>query len=161
MTRSEAKAKEFAPVLGWWAAIDECGVVTVRDPSGQVRATYQGTSSKYPSANVPEGSSATIRLPEGEVLLINGRAKATRRHEHNGHLDLFGRHYEFIHRWRWRTEVRCAGRLVAVLRRRSSLRFTLRVNATRDETDLLATVLCWYAVRPGRDGAVAEAFNGL
>lgn len=160
-SRSEPRAKEFTSAFDWPASIDASGVVTVRDAAGQVRATYQGAASKYPSTNLPEGGTHTIRLPEGDVTLVNGAPKATRRHLHNGHLDLRGRRYEFLHTRRWNTEVRCDAVRVALLHRRSSRKFTVRVNAIRDETDLLATVLCWYAVRPGRSGAIAAAFAGL
>ncbi|WP_456697708.1 hypothetical protein [Aeromicrobium sp. P5_D10] len=159
--RSHAKTREFASPFGWPATIDTAGVVTVFDTAGQVRATYQGGVGKYSGPNLSGGGTHTIRLPEGDVVLNNGAKKATRRHTHNGHLDLHGRHYEFLHTRRWKTEVRCEGVRVALLRRRSSRTFKIRVNAIRDETDLLATVLCWYAVRPGRQGAIASAFDGL
>lgn len=155
------RAHEFTSPFGWPATISTSGVVTVRDTTDRVRATYQGIASKYPAANLPEGGTHTIRLPEGEVTLMNGGTNAIRRHEHNGYLDLHGRHYEFRHTWRWNTEVRCGGVRVAVLHRRFTRTFTMRVNAIRDETDLLATVLCWYAVRPGRPGAIMAVLGGF
>lgn len=160
-SQSAARAKEFTSAFDWPAVIDTAGVVTVRDPAGRVRATYQGSASKYPGAALPEGGIHTIGLPEGGVALFNGAEKATLRREHNGHLDLHGRRYEFLHTWRWNTDVRCDGVRVALLHRRSSNRFTVRFVAIRDETDLLATVLCWYAVRPGRAGAISQALGGL
>lgn len=152
---------EFTSPFGWSATIDVAGAVTVYDTTGRARATYQGTASRYPTASLPEGGTHTVRLPEGDVTLHNGSTNAFQRREHNGHLNLHGRHYEFRHTWRWNTEVRCDGVRVALLRRRFSRTFTIRADATRDETDLLATVLCWYAVRPGREGAIAATLGGL
>ncbi|MFI5428625.1 hypothetical protein [Aeromicrobium sp. UC242_57] len=158
---ADARPRQFTSALGWPAAIDSAGTVTVQDDAGQLRATYQGTAAKHPSAHVPAGGSHIVRLPTGEVELFNGKPKAKRRRDHNGHLDLYGRRYEFLHVRRWNTEVTCDGVRVAVLHRRFSRTFTVRVNAVRDDTDLLATVLCWYAVRPGRAGAISAAFDGL
>ncbi len=160
-SRSDPRAKDFTSAFDWPASIDAAGVVTVCDAAGRVRATYQGTAAKYPEPSLPQGGTHIVRLPEGDVSLDNGAPNATRRSAHNGHLDLHGRRYEFLHTRRWRTEVRCDGVRVAVLRRRTSWKFTVRVNAIRDETDLLATVLCWYAVRPGRRGAISAALDGL
>lgn len=161
MSRATPRATELTSPFGWSATIDVAGVVTLYDSTGRARATYQATASSSPTASLPRGGTHTVRLPEGDVTLHNGTTRATRRRDNDGHLDLHGRRYEFHHTWGWNTEVRCDGVRVALLHRRTSRRFTVRVDATRDETDLLATALCWFAVQPGREGAIAAAFHGL
>lgn len=158
---ANARAKEFDSPFGASAVIDTQGIVTVRDASGMVRATYQGAASKYPDPGLPHLGSHIVVLPEGEVELFNGSKGAFRRREHNGHVELHGRRYEFLHTRRWNTEVRCDGVRIALLRRRSSNSFKVRVNEVRDETDLFATILCWFAVRPGRGGAILELLGGF
>ena len=40
-------------------------------------------------------------------------------------------------------------------------RISVRRSALRDDTVRLAAALCWYAVRPGRAGAVDEALTSF
>jgi hypothetical protein len=161
MSPAAPRAIELTSPFGWSASVDVAGVVTLRDPAGQPRAIYQGTASSSPAAALPRGGTHTVRLPDGDVALHNGATRAARRRDHDGHLDLHGRRYVFHHTWGWNTEVSCDGVRVARLHRRTSRKFTVRTDASRDETDRLAVALCWFAVQPGREGAIAAAFHGL
>jgi hypothetical protein len=161
VSRRAPRPKSFTSTLGWPAEIDAAGVVTIQDPSGRVRASYQGTPSRYPTAALPESGTHLIRLPEGDVELFNGNRPMTRRRDLNGHVVLHGRRYEFVHTWRWNTSLLCDGVRVLELHRRSSNRFSIRHQALRDDIDRLAAALCWYAVRPGRAGAFGEAMSSF
>lgn len=97
---------------------------------------------------------------DGDVVLFNGIKGATRRSSHNGHLLVRGRRYDFLHKRRGRCEVWCDGLLIATLRRRWRA-IILVGSAVRDDTDLLAAVLCEYAVKPGRPSALSSILDSL
>ncbi|MFC0623617.1 hypothetical protein [Kribbella deserti] len=146
-------------LFGWQVHIDTEGLCTYRDESGRLQASYRVLPWVYPNPRLGL-MEHPISLPEGEVVLFNGKRGAVRRSSHNGHLVMRGRRYEFRHKRRRRCELWCDGLLIATLRRR--WRTTVLVGAApRDDTDLLAAVLCEYAVRPGRPGVMSAIMDAL
>jgi hypothetical protein len=155
----DPRAWSATSVFGWGVHIDTEGICTYRDGTGQLQASYPTLPAKYPSPALGLREH-TISLPDGDVVLFNGIKGATRRSSHNGHLSMRERRYEFLHKPRGRCEVWCHGILITTLRRRRRA-ITIVGSAVRDDTDLLAGLLCEYAVKPGRPNAVSSILDSL
>lgn len=154
-----AAQQDITSVLGWTAHAVAGGRCTVRDRAGVVQVSWPVVSTTFASVPVGVGET-TLSLPEGDVVLVNGRPGAIRRSSHNGYVDLRGRRYAFRHRRRRRLEVSRDGTVVAVLRGRRRGARLLR-DALADDTDRLAAVIGELAVSPGREGAISSALDGL
>lgn len=154
-----APQQDVTSVLGWTARAVAGGRCTVRDPAGAVQVSWPVVSTKFASTPVGVGETV-LSLPDGDVLLVNGRPGAMRRASHNGHLVLRGRRYDFRHRRRRRLEISRDGTVVVVLRGRRRGARLLR-DALADDTDRLAAVIGELAVSPGRDGAISSVLDGL
>jgi hypothetical protein len=146
----DTRSWDATTVFGRHARIDPDGLCTFLDEKERLQASYAVAPSKYPSPRLGL-QEHTITLPDGDVMLFNGIKGATRRSSHNGHLAMRGRWYEFRHQRRGSTDVCCDGELVAAVGRSCRRRVHEQVP---DPTDLLAAVLCEFAVVPGRPTAL-------
>lgn len=152
--------------FGWTASVT-AGQVSLHDEAGVLRASYTAEDTGAKSTRIRQGADATVRQTceqdSGlhDIVIHNGIAKARRRRDHDGHMVINDRQYDITHHPRWRTELRRDATVVAVLRRRFGPRPVLIRDATQDPTDRLALALTWFAVYPGRPGAISMAFEAF
>lgn len=99
--------------------------------------------------------------PAGEALIDNGRPRASRRSDHDGFIEMHGRRYDVQHSPRWRSTLRLGDRVVAVGRKGWFGRSFLVGSHVTDSLDELALALFWFAVTPGRPGAIWMTFESL
>lgn len=164
--RSVEVQQEQSP-FGWSASVTPDGAVTLHDETGRERVTYSAERAGRGSTKLKSGAVSVLKLHtsggsgEQQLQIANGQPKPRRRHHHDGQTQIAGRSYDFVHRPRWRTEVRRDGDLVALLRRRLGPRQVLVEDRTSDDLDRLVLALAWFAVYPGRPGAISMAFESI
>ncbi|MFD7159597.1 hypothetical protein ACFV9C_33710 [Kribbella sp. NPDC059898] len=158
--------------FGWTATADDTGHAVLRAPSGHVRATWQLVRWTGGGKALPWKPPATTTLipymlqthpvtvyypdaPSEEALITFGSPTRTRRRDHNGTLQLAGRTYQVLHFRGRRTELQRAGTLIASTRSGILGRLHLRSATPADDLDQLAVALVWFAIGPGRPGAIA------
>ncbi|WP_427892059.1 hypothetical protein ACQHIV_04830 [Kribbella sp. GL6] len=168
---AEPTVKRKSP-FGWTATADDTGHAVLRDPSGHVRATWQllrwtGGGKALPwkpparTTLVPymvQIHPVTVYYPDApseEALITFGNPTRKRRRDHNGTLQLAGRTYEVLHFRRMRTELRRAGTLIATAKSGLFGHLHLKSATPTDDLDQLAIALLWFAIGPGRPGAIA------
>lgn len=152
---------QFESFLGWSAVLDDRRRVELRDTTGQLRVTYQSPSwfkARLRTTKLVEHGTHELLLAEGPVQLYNGSDWGMFKRQWNGHVELYGRRFEFRHRWWGRLDVRADGHRVVALRKTWFHGNQLRHQAIRDPLDELGAVLGWYAVTPGRDGMIHQFF---
>lgn len=158
--------------FGWTATADDTGLAVLRDPSSHVRATWQLLRWTGGGKALPFEPPATTTLipymlqthpvtvyypdaPSEEALITFGAPTRKRRRDHNGTLHLAGRTYQVLHFRRMRTELHRAGTRIAVAKSGVFGRLHLKYAAPAGDLDQLAIALLWFAIGPGRPGAMA------
>ncbi|MGZ0152917.1 hypothetical protein ACXJJ3_38070 [Kribbella sp. WER1] len=158
--------------FGWTATADDTGHAVLRDPSSHIRATWQvlrwsGGGKALPfepparTTLIPymvQSYPVTIYYPDApseEAVITFGAAVRRRRRDHNGTLQLAGRSYEVRHHRRGRTDLYRAGIRIASAKAGVFGRLHLKSAAPADDLDQLALALLWFAIGPGRPGAIS------
>ncbi|MGW0333205.1 hypothetical protein ACWD0J_15255 [Streptomyces sp. NPDC003011] len=173
---------------GWRVEADEARTrVDVIDPAGRVHASVatepvQSFTGRFasrmnadksrafetngPSLPAPAREPTPISLrPHDEHAFVSDGAASGRRRDKTGRALVRGRHYSFLHTGGKRAEAVRDGTRIASFRRHGSrphIGHVIRADHhVLDETDELVLTVFEKLLRPGRPGAVSDAFASL